>query len=95
MQEDTIAMAAFSIMSGAARSRSSKDNFELDMAYLGAGPRAFSLQRFPAARDRGLVLRVIPVKILTIRDLRAALGARADRRRAPRADPRDGNHRFG
>jgi len=67
MQEDTIAMA-FSIMS-ARQKQKFKDNFELDMAYSVPGLGRFRCSVFQQRGTVGLVLRVIPVKILTIRDL--------------------------
>jgi twitching motility protein PilT len=67
MQEDTIAMA-FSIMS-ARQKQKFKDNFELDMAYSVPGLGRFRCGVFQQRGTVGLVLRVIPVKILTIRDL--------------------------
>jgi twitching motility protein PilT len=67
MQEDTIAMA-FSIMS-ARQKQKFKDNFEIDMAYSVPGLGRFRCSVFQQRGTVGLVLRVIPVKILTIRDL--------------------------
>jgi twitching motility protein PilT len=67
MQEDTIAMA-FSIMS-ARQKQKFKDNYELDMAYSVPGLGRFRCSIFQQRGAVGLVLRVIPVKILTIRDL--------------------------
>ena len=67
MQEDTIAMA-FSIMS-ARQKQKFKDNCELDMAYSVPGLGRFRCSVFQQRGTVGLVLRVIPVKILTIRDL--------------------------
>src|SRR5215510_8339300 len=67
MQEDTIAMA-FSIMS-ARQKQKFKDNYELDMAYSVPGLGRFRCSVFQQRGTVGLVLRVIPVKILTIRDL--------------------------
>ncbi len=67
MQEDTIAMA-FSIMS-ARQKQKFKDNFELDMAYSVPGLGRFRCSVFQQRGTVGLVLRVIPVKILSIRDL--------------------------
>jgi twitching motility protein PilT len=66
MQEDTIAMA-FSIMS-ARQKQKFKDNFEIDMAYSVPGLGPFRCSVFQQRGTVGLVLRVIPVKILTIRD---------------------------
>src|SRR6185295_20350671 len=67
MQEDTISMA-FSMMS-ARQKQKFKDNFELDMAYSVPGLGRFRCNAFQQRGTVGLVLRVIPVKILTIRDL--------------------------
>jgi len=67
MQEDTIAMA-FSIMS-ARQKQKFKDNFEIDMAYSVTGLGRFRCSVFQQRGTVGLVLRVIPVKILTIKDL--------------------------
>jgi twitching motility protein PilT len=67
MQEDTIAMA-FSIMS-ARQKQKFKDNYELDMAYSVPGLGRFRCSVFQQRGTVGLVLRVIPVKINTIRDL--------------------------
>ncbi len=67
MQEDTIAMA-FSIMS-ARQKQKFKDNFELDMAYSVPGLGRFRCSVFQQRGTVGLVLRVIPVKILTVREL--------------------------
>jgi twitching motility protein PilT len=67
MQEDTIAMA-FSIMS-ARQKQKFKDNFEIDMAYSVPGLGRFRCNVFQQRGTVGLVLRVIPVRILTVRDL--------------------------
>jgi len=67
MQEDTIAMA-FSIMS-ARQKQKFKDHFEIDMAYSVPGLGRFRCNVFQQRGTVGLVLRVIPVKILSIRDL--------------------------
>ncbi len=67
MQEDTIAMA-FSIMS-ARQKQKFKDNFEIDMAYSVPGLGRFRVNVFQQRGTVGLVLRVIPVRILTVRDL--------------------------
>jgi len=67
MQEDTIAMA-FSIMS-ARQKQKFKDHFEIDMAYSVPGLGRFRCNVFQQRGTVGLVLRVIPVKILTVRDL--------------------------
>ena len=49
--------------------REGKDNFEIDMAYSVPGLGRFRCSVFQQRGTVGLVLRVIPVKILTIRDL--------------------------
>jgi twitching motility protein PilT len=67
MQEDTIAMA-FSIMS-ARQKQKFKENFEIDMAYSVPGLGRFRCNVFQQRGTVGLVLRVIPVKILNTRDL--------------------------
>jgi len=67
MQEDTIAMA-FSIMS-ARQKQKFKDHFEIDMAYSVPGLGRFRVNVFQQRGTVGLVLRVIPVKISTIREL--------------------------
>ena len=67
MQEDTIAMA-FSIMS-ARQKQKFKDHFEIDMAYSVPGLGRFRCNVFQQRGTVGMVLRVIPVKILTIREL--------------------------
>lgn len=67
MQEDTIAMA-FSIMS-ARQKQKFKDNLEIDMAYSVPGLGRFRVNVFQQRGVVGMVLRVIPVRILTVRDL--------------------------
>src|SRR5512147_3103533 len=67
MQEDTIAMA-FSIM-GNRQKQKFKDNLEIDIAYSVPGLGRFRCSVFQQRGTVGLVLRVIPVKINTIRDL--------------------------
>lgn len=67
MQEDTIAMA-FSIMS-ARQKQKFKENFEIDLAYSVPGLGRFRVNCFQQRGTVGLVLRVIPVRILTIREL--------------------------
>ena len=67
MQEDSIAMA-FSIMS-ARQKQKFKDHFEIDMAYSVPGLGRFRCNVFQQRGTVGLVLRVIPVKILTVREL--------------------------
>ncbi len=67
MQEDTIAMA-FSIMSGRQKQKF-KENFEIDFAYSVPGFGRFRCNIFQQRGAVGLVLRVIPAKIQTIRDL--------------------------
>jgi twitching motility protein PilT len=67
MQEDTIAMA-FSIMS-ARQKQKFKDHFEIDMAYSVPGLGRFRCNVFQQRGTVGLVLRVIPIKILGVREL--------------------------
>ena len=67
MQEDTIAMA-FSIMSNRQKQKF-KDNLEIDIAYSVPGLGRFRCNVFQQRGTVGLVLRVIPVKILTVREL--------------------------
>ena len=67
MQEDTIAMA-FSIMSGRQKQKF-KENLEIDIAYSVAGLGRFRVNIFQQRGTVGLVLRVIPVKILSFEEL--------------------------
>ncbi len=67
MQEDTIAMA-FSIMS-ARQKQKFKDHYEIDLAYSVPGLGRFRCNVFQQRGTVGLVLRVIPVRILAIREL--------------------------
>jgi len=67
MQEDTIAMA-FSIMSGRQKQKF-KDNYEIDIAYSVPGLGRFRCNIFQQRGTVGLVLRVIPIKILSFGDL--------------------------
>jgi len=67
LQEDTIAMA-FSIMS-ARQKQKFKDHFEIDIAYSVPGLGRFRCNIFQQRGTVGLVLRVIPVKILTVPEL--------------------------
>ena len=66
-QEDTIAMA-FSIMSGRQKQKF-KDHFEIDLAYSVPGLGRFRVNIFQQRGTVGLVLRIIPAKILTLDDL--------------------------
>src|SRR5882672_350720 len=66
-QEDTIAMA-FSIMSGRQKQKF-KDHFEIDLAYSVPGLGRFRVNIFQQRGTVGLVLRVIPAKIITIEEL--------------------------
>ena len=63
MQEDTIAMA-FSIMSNRQKQKF-KDHFEIDIAYSVPGLGRFRVNVFQQRGTVGMVLRVIPAKILT------------------------------
>ncbi|HET7453672.1 MAG TPA: type IV pilus twitching motility protein PilT [Thermoanaerobaculia bacterium] len=67
MQEDTIAMA-FSIMS-ARQKEKFKNNFEIDIAYQVPELGRFRCNIFQQRGTVGLVLRVIPSRILAVRDL--------------------------
>src|SRR6476660_2024144 len=67
MQEDTIAMA-FSIMS-ARQKEKFKNNFEIDIAYNVPNLGRFRCNIFQQRGTVGLVLRVIPARILSIREL--------------------------
>ncbi|MEW6368239.1 MAG: type IV pilus twitching motility protein PilT [Acidobacteriota bacterium] len=67
MQEDTIAMA-FSIMSNRQKQKF-KDNLEIDIAYSVPGLGRFRCNVFQQRGTVGLVLRVIPTKILGVREL--------------------------
>src|SRR5512139_536535 len=67
MQEDTIAMA-FSIMSNRQKQKF-KDNLEIDIAYSVPGLGRYRCNVFQQRGTVGLVLRVIPVKIMTVREL--------------------------
>ncbi|HVT44559.1 MAG TPA: type IV pilus twitching motility protein PilT [Thermoanaerobaculia bacterium] len=67
MQEDTIAMA-FSIMSSKQKEKF-KNNYEIDIAYSVPGLGRFRCNIFQQRGTVGLVLRVIPVRILSIREL--------------------------
>ncbi len=67
MAEDTVAIA-FSVMN-ARQKQKFKDSFELDMAYSVPGLGRFRCSVFQQRGTVGLVLRVIPVKIRSIRDL--------------------------
>jgi twitching motility protein PilT len=67
MQEDTIAMA-FSIMNARQKQRF-KEEFEIDIAYSVPGLGRFRCNIFQQRGAVGLVLRVIPARILTTREL--------------------------
>jgi twitching motility protein PilT len=67
MQEDTIAMA-FSIMNARQKQRF-KEELELDIAYSVPGLGRFRCNIFQQRGTVGLVLRVIPARILGIREL--------------------------
>ncbi len=93
MQEDTIAMA-FSIMS-ARQKQKFKDNFEIDIAYSVPGLGRFRCNVFQQRGTVGLVLRVIPVKIMTVRELGLPVVLEQISQRAARADPVHRHHRLG
>ena len=67
MQEDTIAMA-FSMMNARQKQRF-KEEFELDIAYSVPGLGRFRCNVFQQRGAVGLVLRVIPARIQSIREL--------------------------
>lgn len=67
MQEDSIAMA-FSIMNNRQKQKF-KDHLEIDIAYSVPGLGRFRCNIFQQRGTVGLVLRVIPVKILTVKEL--------------------------
>ncbi len=67
MQEDTIQMA-FSMMNARQKQRF-KDEYEIDIAYSVPGLGRFRVNVFQQRGAVGLVLRVIPTRILTIREL--------------------------
>ncbi len=67
MQEDTIAMA-FSIMS-ARQKEKFKNDYEIDIAYSVPNLGRFRCAIFQQRGTVGLVLRVIPSRILTVREL--------------------------
>jgi twitching motility protein PilT len=67
MQEDTIAMA-FSIMNARQKQRF-KEELEIDIAYSVPGLGRFRCAIFQQRGTVGLVLRVIPARILSIREL--------------------------
>ncbi len=67
MQEDTIAMA-FSIMNARQKQRF-KEELEIDIAYSVPGLGRFRCTIFQQRGTVGLVLRVIPARILSIREL--------------------------
>jgi twitching motility protein PilT len=67
MQEDTVAMA-FSIMNARQKQRF-KEEFEIDIAYSVPGLGRFRCNVFQQRGSVGIVLRVIPARIKTIREL--------------------------
>jgi twitching motility protein PilT len=67
MQEDTVAMA-FSIMNARQKQRF-KEELELDIAYSVPGLGRFRCAIFQQRGNVGLVLRIIPARIFTIREL--------------------------
>ncbi len=67
MQEDTVAMA-FSMMNARQKQRF-KEEFEIDIAYSVPGLGRFRCNVFQQRGSVGLVLRVIPARILSIREL--------------------------
>lgn len=67
MQEDTVAMA-FSILNGRQKQKF-KENHEIDVAYSVPGLGRFRCNIFQQRGTVGMVLRVIPVRIKTVREL--------------------------
>ena len=67
MQEDSVSMA-FSIMNTRQKQRF-KEEFEIDIAYSVPGLGRFRCNIFQQRGSVGLVLRVIPARILTLREL--------------------------
>ena len=67
MQEDTVQMA-FSMMNGRQKQRF-KEDLDLDVAYSVPGLGRFRVNVFQQRGTVGLVMRVIPARILTIREL--------------------------
>jgi twitching motility protein PilT len=67
MQEDTIAMA-FSIMSSRQKEKF-KNNFDIDIAYSVPGLGRFRCNIFQQRGTVGLVCRVIPARILAVKEL--------------------------
>lgn len=67
MQEDTVAMA-FSVMNGRQKQRF-KEDFEIDIAYSVPGLGRFRVAIFQQRGSVGMVLRLIPSTILTIKEL--------------------------
>lgn len=67
MQEDTVAMA-FSMMNSRQKQRF-KEDLELDLAYSVPGLGRFRCNVFQQRGSAGLVLRVIPAGVLSIREL--------------------------
>ncbi len=67
MQEDTVSMA-FSILNGRQKQKF-KENHELDVAYSVPGLGRFRCNVFQQRGTVGMVLRVIPVRVSTIREL--------------------------
>jgi twitching motility protein PilT len=67
MQEDTVAMA-FSVMNGRQKQRF-KEDFEIDIAYSVPGLGRFRVAVFQQRGSVGMVLRLIPSTILTIKEL--------------------------
>jgi len=67
MQEDSVSMA-FSIMNARQKQRF-KEEFEIDIAYSVPGLGRFRCNIFQQRGSVGLVLRVIPARILSIREL--------------------------
>ena len=87
MQEDTVGMA-FSMMNARQKQRF-KEEFEIDIAYSVPGLGRFRVNVFQQRGSVGMVLRVIPARIKTIRELMLPNLSRAKGTRALYRD-----HRF-
>ena len=84
---------AFSIMNARQKQRF-KEEFEIDIAYSVPGLGRFRCNVFQQRGTVGLVLRVIPARILTHPRADAAAGARADLRGAARPGAVHRHHRL-
>ena len=92
MQEETVAMA-FSMMNARQKQRF-KEEFEIDIAYSVPGLGRFRCAVFQQRGSVGLVLRVIPAKILTVRELMLPQVLEEICLEAERSGVVHGDHRF-